>query len=263
MFTMTTIMKKVKNLKNINSILDSMKCSICIDTVLNPITFQCGHSICKYCLNASLKKCPTCRFSLDDVTTYKVNIYFRDLLSKLDNNYSVKLSQRELVHNIKASKTYKSMKKFILDALALKQIYTFESLYLKLQNDNHYLYEKCFKPECAAEIYVICINDMIRNGELRVMYDLLCKTDPEWICGFLDVNFESFASEVREYLSCFGNIYNDKYNIYADKIKCYHETKMQANSLRSIYSSEDAFEKLFNITQNDVTQNDIIPNDMI
>uniref|UniRef100_A0A0G4F647 RING-type domain-containing protein n=1 Tax=Chromera velia CCMP2878 TaxID=1169474 RepID=A0A0G4F647_9ALVE len=42
-----------------------LQCSVCISTVVRPVSLGCGHTFCKVCLTTSLqrskKKCPTCR----------------------------------------------------------------------------------------------------------------------------------------------------------------------------------------------------------
>lgn len=65
------------------SILQHLKCSICIDVLQEPVTTTCGHTFCKKCLDRHMTindlVCPLCQQHLK--LKPKVNIVFRDILN--------------------------------------------------------------------------------------------------------------------------------------------------------------------------------------
>lgn len=64
------------------SIMQHLKCSICLDVLKKPVTTPCGHTFCKTCLDCHMTindlVCPLCKQHLS--TRPKVNIVFRDIL---------------------------------------------------------------------------------------------------------------------------------------------------------------------------------------
>ncbi|MCI4394896.1 hypothetical protein PGIGA_G00174120 [Pangasianodon gigas] len=64
------------------SILQHLKCSICIDLLKEPVTTSCGHTFCSACLGCHMTindlVCPLCKQHLK--IKPKINIAFRDIL---------------------------------------------------------------------------------------------------------------------------------------------------------------------------------------
>lgn len=44
-----------------DDIKDILQCSICLETLNEPVTLMCQHTFCRACLKGDIKKCPLCR----------------------------------------------------------------------------------------------------------------------------------------------------------------------------------------------------------
>ncbi|KAI3375691.1 hypothetical protein L3Q82_003997 [Scortum barcoo] len=68
-----------------NSLEKDLKCSICIDLYVDPVTTTCGHSFCKKCLHGSYKfndlQCPLCKQYQSK--TPDVNIVLRNIVEQM------------------------------------------------------------------------------------------------------------------------------------------------------------------------------------
>lgn len=66
------------------SIMQYLKCSICIDVLKEPVTTTCGHTFCKSCLDRHItcsdQQCPLCKSQLSEI---KVNIVLKEILKEL------------------------------------------------------------------------------------------------------------------------------------------------------------------------------------
>lgn len=85
----------------ISKLVSSLECSLCLNTVCEPITIPCGHSFCRVCLVKSLrrhkKKCPSCR-EVCHVTAENAaeNIMIKNIAIALDPNmYTLRLAEAE------------------------------------------------------------------------------------------------------------------------------------------------------------------------
>ena len=55
---------------DVRPLLDTLRCSICVDTVSGPVTLLCGHSFCRRCVLpwvARERTCPECRHAVSSV----------------------------------------------------------------------------------------------------------------------------------------------------------------------------------------------------
>jgi hypothetical protein len=63
------ITKPTANLQKIDELEENdMKCPLCLEFLLKPISLKCGHTFCMYCLEYSIvynPSCPICRKSID------------------------------------------------------------------------------------------------------------------------------------------------------------------------------------------------------
>lgn len=69
----------------IRVICNSLKCPICWEMFVHPITLMCGHSYCLKCIEDYFKRskgrdCPNCRVSLHQDYTLKKNVTISDIL---------------------------------------------------------------------------------------------------------------------------------------------------------------------------------------
>ncbi|GAA6088968.1 uncharacterized protein si:dkey-46i9.6, partial [Tachysurus ichikawai] len=66
------------------SIMQYLKCSICMDVLKEPVTTNCGHTFCKPCLNRHMstnnRVCPLCKSQLPEL---KVNIVLKEILKEI------------------------------------------------------------------------------------------------------------------------------------------------------------------------------------
>ncbi|XP_058239995.1 E3 ubiquitin-protein ligase TRIM21-like isoform X1 [Hemibagrus wyckioides] len=66
------------------SIMQYLKCTICIDVLKEPVTTTCGHTFCKSCLDRHItfndQSCPLCKSQLPEI---KVNIVLKEILKEL------------------------------------------------------------------------------------------------------------------------------------------------------------------------------------
>ena len=88
---MITILEKIKSPDNI----ESENCSICIDTISNPILTNCGHLFCYDCLKQCLQVkniCPICKNNLNGTELLVVN-YNNKITNSLIEKYGSKLGK--------------------------------------------------------------------------------------------------------------------------------------------------------------------------
>uniref|UniRef100_A0A6B2LIT0 RING-type domain-containing protein n=1 Tax=Arcella intermedia TaxID=1963864 RepID=A0A6B2LIT0_9EUKA len=61
-------------------------CSICLDTLKDPLVVSCGHTFCKCCLlQVKAKECPVCRSSIPSIETLPKNWILINLMDQLKN----------------------------------------------------------------------------------------------------------------------------------------------------------------------------------
>lgn len=73
--SMTTNDKKV--------LLETFRCSICLEPFFEPVTLCCGHNFCKLCsLGRLLRNCPLCNWEVKNPVGLKVNSTLKSLLQQ-------------------------------------------------------------------------------------------------------------------------------------------------------------------------------------
>ncbi|CEF68394.1 Zinc finger, RING-type domain and Zinc finger, RING/FYVE/PHD-type domain-containing protein [Strongyloides ratti] len=81
----------------------SITCSVCLDIFYDPVTIECGHCFCEYCIQYTINlndKCPICQKNVeyDPINNYSLNKY---IIDKINNgsidNLSIKKYKNKLV----------------------------------------------------------------------------------------------------------------------------------------------------------------------
>jgi hypothetical protein len=86
-------------LKNYGLVENDVECSICLNTLLNPVTCPCGHTWCRNCLNNAIKiseNCPLCRTSLPAHTFLLKAPLDKSLCELLKNAFDISYSETPL-----------------------------------------------------------------------------------------------------------------------------------------------------------------------
>jgi len=97
-----------------DSIPDFLQCSVCLDPVVCPYSFGCGHTVDAQCF-VQLRKseCPKCRFKFDNVKKYGVNLMLEGLLrEKIPNYDELAKKQMKYVKSVGVFKIYRRSKRY-------------------------------------------------------------------------------------------------------------------------------------------------------
>lgn len=111
-----------------------MECFICMETLVAPVSWSCGHTVCILC-DGKLKKnvCPSCRAKLPKER--KVNLIMEELLRRVTENYDQLATDRitevksyECLRAYRRSTRYRKIKDCLNDCLddnmKLSDLYT-------------------------------------------------------------------------------------------------------------------------------------------
>lgn len=73
------------------SLQSRLKCSICLDDFIDPVSTPCGHNFCKVCIDthwdlANFIQCPLCQQNFQKRPQLTVNVLLRDLIKRKQTN---------------------------------------------------------------------------------------------------------------------------------------------------------------------------------
>ena len=94
--------------------IDAFTCPICMDPVVCPYSFGCGHTLDVKCfVQLRKKECPKCRFKLHDAKKYGVNLMLQELLrEKIPEYEQIKAEQIRFVKSVGLFETYTASTRF-------------------------------------------------------------------------------------------------------------------------------------------------------
>lgn len=112
--TDTNIDSDLKPDSETSPIADYLHCSVCLEPIVCPYSFGCGHNIDAQCF-VQLRKheCPKCRFKFHDTKRYGVNLMLEGLLrDKIPNYDELAQKQMKYVKSIGLLKSYRKSPRY-------------------------------------------------------------------------------------------------------------------------------------------------------
>ena len=161
-------------------------CPVCLEPVICPFTFGCGHTVDARCFFQLRKKeCPQCRFKLHKTSKYSVNLMLQSFLANTIPNYEqLKESHLRFIKAMnvlkayKASERYRVMIKLIasyVDGSAVKAVElsalmahmeSYDPLEVQHALDNN----KCYRLDLDEVTYVIYRPDSDDIGQVLTQF---------------------------------------------------------------------------------------------
>jgi hypothetical protein len=156
------------------NILNELNCPICMETLIKPITYECGHNVCDIChkyliLSGRTLKCSECRYYIS-----KKNINENKTLSKiikllLGDKYDENLKEKEemykrqyCIEKFEETKYYKKIYTSLLQYINHYKCKNYNNLYEEIDiKITIYEYDYILYDLYINKKIVLCKNDII------------------------------------------------------------------------------------------------------
>lgn len=169
--------------------MEDIKCPICLDNIIQPISYECGHNVCKYChksmiLSGRTQKCSECR-QLLIVKKYHINKMFERIIQTKIKDYNEQVESKKkyykktkLINKYENSIYYKRLRYNFYNNFI--SYITYSDLLSKYENINYELDYILY--ELIQNKHIIICQDYIIKIEksenfLSEKYDQLSKED--------------------------------------------------------------------------------------
>lgn len=88
-----------KKKKEKKKLLD-LQCSVCLETLNEPVTLLCQHNFCRACLKDEVKKCPICRTNVFLPPRKTINVLLKNLIIKIHGETAYNTMYNSRAHDL-------------------------------------------------------------------------------------------------------------------------------------------------------------------
>jgi hypothetical protein len=139
---------------DLDSIPDFLQCCVCLDPVVCPYSFGCGHTVDAQCF-VQLRKseCPKCRFKFGNVKKYGINLMLEGLLREKIPNYD-ELAKRQMkyVKSVGLFKNYRRSERYEKIASLCDEFINTHNYAVKLSDLYEHIIKELLTTEASAAV---------------------------------------------------------------------------------------------------------------